>query len=278
MPLLLQDRAKARRPGNGRPPRLLPHILIVEDDPTLREILALRFARAYRVLQAACGEEALRLLGSGPVHLILLDNRLPDGNGLDLLPTLKQRWPSIPILFITAYPSEEVAVEAFRRGARDYLAKPFDLGDLERRIEWSLEACRRARERRRPLPYACSNRSASGPRPPGFPPAGLSLAVEHLRTHYTEETTLGQLSRLAGMERHALSRTFKETLGRSWKACCAEFRIRRACHLLRCSRLTVTEIVQRVGYGDLTHFERVFKRHTGLTPRAYRKVQRPPSR
>jgi YesN/AraC family two-component response regulator len=268
MSLLPQDRAKTRRPGNGWPPRLLPHLLIVEDDPTLREILALRFARAYRVLQAACGEEALRLLGSGPVHLILLDNRLPDGNGLDLLPTLKQRWPSIPILFVTAYSSEEVAVEAFRRGARDYFTKPFDFWDLERRIAELVEVSSGSGESRQPL---------AGPTTTHFPQSalphqGLRRAMEHLRDHACETALRRRvIARLAGMSPTHFSRRFKVAMGKSWVVCLAELRVQKASALLQDDLLSVTEVAHRCGFQDLTHFERVFKRYTGLTPRAYRK-------
>lgn len=248
-------------------------LLIVDDSSTFRSLLAWRLTRAYAVVEAGRRAEALALLESEPIHLVLLDYCLPDGNGLDLLSILKQRLPTLPVLFMTAFGSETIAQEAFRRGARDYLAKPFDLRELEARVVWILETCSQGKERRQPLPFQFVD-GIPLPHPmtsTGCPPAGFWVAVRHLQTCYFEDHSRDRLARLAGMTRRAFTRCFQETFGKEWKAYLAELRFQKAADLLSRSSLSVTEIACQVGYHDLTHFERLFKRHTGLTPRAYLK-------
>jgi len=117
-------------------------ILIVEDDATLREALVdtLELSR-YRVLTANDGVEALELLNTQPVALVVTDVQMPNMTGLQLLHEIKSRWPHLPVLLMTAYGVIAQAVEAMREGASDYLVKPFEVGDLLARVaRWMLPA------------------------------------------------------------------------------------------------------------------------------------------
>ncbi|TSA48275.1 MAG: sigma-54-dependent Fis family transcriptional regulator [Nitrosomonadales bacterium] len=106
-------------------------ILIVEDDPDLREALAdtLTLSR-YRVLTAVDGKHALELLADNTVGLVITDVQMPNMNGLVLLHEIKSRWPQVPVLLMTAYGVIAQAVEAMREGACNYLVKPFEVSDL----------------------------------------------------------------------------------------------------------------------------------------------------
>lgn len=117
-------------------------ILIVEDDATLREALVdtLVLSR-YQVLTANDGAEALELLGTHSVALVVTDVQMPNMTGLQLLHEIKSRWPHLPVLLMTAYGVISQAVEAMREGACDYLVKPFEVGDLLSRVaRWMLPA------------------------------------------------------------------------------------------------------------------------------------------
>jgi two-component system response regulator AtoC len=116
-------------------------VLIADDDDALRESLELVLsAEGYEVVSAPDGAAALALLEAQPVDVVLCDLRMPGMDGLELLPQLVRRLPGVPVLLMSAYGSADLAVEAMRRGAYDYLAKPFQPSEL-------LLTLRKARER-----------------------------------------------------------------------------------------------------------------------------------
>ncbi|HEX5338710.1 MAG TPA: sigma-54 dependent transcriptional regulator [Gallionella sp.] len=117
-------------------------ILIVEDDANLREALVdtLELSR-YQVLTAGDGEQALEVLKTQAVGLVVTDVQMPNMTGLQLLHEIKSRWPHLPVLLMTAYGVISQAVEAMREGACDYLVKPFEVGELLARVaQWMLPA------------------------------------------------------------------------------------------------------------------------------------------
>jgi two-component system response regulator FlrC len=117
-------------------------VLIVEDDTSLREALKDTLELSgYEVLEAADGEQALLLLGATRAGIVVTDVQMKPMDGETLLKEIKQRWPELPVLLITAYGVIERAVEAMRLGACNYLPKPFEpealVGEVQR---WMLPA------------------------------------------------------------------------------------------------------------------------------------------
>jgi DNA-binding NtrC family response regulator len=107
------------------------HLLIVDDDDTVRASLgdALRMD-GLRVSEAADGREALDRLAADAVDLVLSDVRMPGLDGLELLRRLRDRAPAVEVVLMTAYDDPSVLAAAARGGARGFLVKPLDLGNL----------------------------------------------------------------------------------------------------------------------------------------------------
>jgi NtrC-family two-component system response regulator AlgB len=102
------------------------HILLVDDDASLRKSLRLALETMnHQVSEAPDGAQAEELLGHGMYDVAFLDLRLGREQGLDVLPALLRLAPGLPVIMVTAYATIETAVEAMRRGAFDYLPKPF---------------------------------------------------------------------------------------------------------------------------------------------------------
>jgi len=101
-------------------------ILIVEDDAGLREaLLDTLLLGNYNVVAADCAEQALMMLSSQNVDLVVSDIQMGEMSGLTLLKSIKSKYPNMPVLLMTAYATIDDAVQAMRDGATDYLSKPF---------------------------------------------------------------------------------------------------------------------------------------------------------
>ena len=101
-------------------------VLVVEDDEGLREALIDTLALAgYHSLEADSAEQALLMLKANSVDIVVSDVQMAGMDGLGLLRSIKQHWPKLPVLLMTAYANIEDAVSAMKEGAIDYMAKPF---------------------------------------------------------------------------------------------------------------------------------------------------------
>jgi len=126
-------------------------ILIVDDERPIRRILTVLLQeRRHRVAEAGSGEEALALLGDRSAEakpdLVLLDLKLPGIDGLETLKRLRALEPRLDVVMMTAHGSISSAVEAMRRGAFDYLTKPFDNDELLMLVDRALEMRRLSAE------------------------------------------------------------------------------------------------------------------------------------
>ena len=101
-------------------------VLVIDDEEVMREILeSLLTQEGYRVKLATSGQEGLEIAGREPVDLAIVDVMLPDRSGIEVLDELKKSDPELVVVMITAFASVETAIEAMKRGALDYVTKPF---------------------------------------------------------------------------------------------------------------------------------------------------------
>ena len=122
-------------------------ILIIDDDASILEVLQMRLkALGYSVSIAKDGDEAKKALFLNKINLVLVDLRLSEENGIELMGDIIKNYPRLPIIIITAHGSIESAVEAMRRGAYSYITKPFRNDDLAMQIKNALEKQRLTQE------------------------------------------------------------------------------------------------------------------------------------
>jgi len=117
-----------------------PHLLFVDDEADLRGPTAERLTdRGFEVVEAASGEQALELLDQFAFDLVVTDFRLPGMDGTQLIDAARQRYPSIVAIVITGYGTVRDAVEAIKKGASDFITKPFHFDELMHVIQKSME-------------------------------------------------------------------------------------------------------------------------------------------
>ena len=156
-------------------------ILLIDDEASLRRTLRIALeSMEHSVAEASTSDQVLDLLGHRQFDAAFLDLRLGQDKGLDLLPSLLQLSPGLPVIIITAYATIETAVEAMRRGAADYLPKPFTpegirfqldrvtrLRRLQSHVEELEEQVLRRRPRSRPVHARASDAAGVGHRVQG---------------------------------------------------------------------------------------------------------------
>ncbi|MEE9523696.1 MAG: sigma-54 dependent transcriptional regulator [Thermodesulfovibrionales bacterium] len=115
-------------------------ILIVDDDPSTRFGFSAYLSKAgYEIDEASCLAEAKEAVSSKRIGAVLLDLKLPDGNGIDWIPGLRENYPDVAIVVITGSGDVPVAVDAMRRGADNFLTKPVNMSELDVFLRKSLE-------------------------------------------------------------------------------------------------------------------------------------------
>ncbi|MEM8714291.1 MAG: ATP-binding protein [Cyanobacteria bacterium P01_A01_bin.3] len=161
-----------------------------EDRSAYKHYLAKDPRQSYQILEADCAEDAFALLRERPVDLILLDFKLPEMDGMEFLEVLGTEFPRIPVIFLTAYGNEEIAVKAMKKGVSDYLSKSTLTPEIlqmavrnaieQARLQQSLE---RTRDRQRLI-------------------ASTSLLIRHsLDREEILSTAVEQVARLLGSDR-----------------------------------------------------------------------------
>ena len=125
-------------------------ILIVDDDENLRETLSLMLEmKGYATDSASSGSEAIDKVQGRLFNIALLDIKLPDIDGIDLLRSLKEKHPDLAAIMVTAHSSTETAVQALNRGASAYITKPIGMNDIISVVQDTLEKQRLLIENRR---------------------------------------------------------------------------------------------------------------------------------
>ena len=115
-------------------------ILIVDDELNMRLVLSAMLKKeGYEVASASDGREALQILKSSKIAVVVTDLKMPDIDGMELLTRISEKYPEIPVIMITAHGTVATAVEALKKGALDYITKPFDLDELKNVISKAIK-------------------------------------------------------------------------------------------------------------------------------------------
>ena len=123
-------------------------ILVVDDDPYIQEALGDRLeSLGYRVARASDGKQALELIDHQDPQMVFLDIEMPGMKGLDVLREIRAREKDFPVVMITAYGSVDLAVEAMKEGAYDFIPKPFKANHIALVVEKAMERQRLRREK-----------------------------------------------------------------------------------------------------------------------------------
>jgi YesN/AraC family two-component response regulator len=234
-------------------------ILLVDDDATVKDMIRFVLEKEkYYVLEASNYSEAIEQLRN-PIDLAIIDYVLPDHNGFEVFKKIREIKPELPAIIMTAYSTEDVVINALRKGVTEYIKKPLSLSYLTKKVSEMLggEKCIGG-------PEEVKSRDE-------FIMDGIAAYMEE---KYREDLTFDKLASMALMNRDKFCKVFKERFGQTSTSYLNSIRIKRASELLRNPNLNITDIAHFVGYGSVDHFERMFRKKYKVSPREYRKKAR----
>jgi YesN/AraC family two-component response regulator len=226
----------------------MQRLLLVDSDSGLRHVVTRTLSAACEVTAVATAREARHLLRRYLPHIVIVEGRLPDGAGLDLIAALQRRCPRAPVVLVSASHSAAARAEAFRRGVTEHLVKPVSAAALRETVLSMLAPA------------------------PGVDDTDVRVkrAARYVDEHYADPLRLETVAKAVGMSRYGLSRAFKPVLNVSFSRYRRQVRVARAQALLEDHAASITEVARAVGY-DLAYFDRVFRQETGDSPTEYRR-------
>lgn len=248
-------------------------ILIIEDDLGMVLYYTYALEAEYDIQTATSGKSAIDYINrQEDIDLIILDYKLEDISGIELLRAIKKIKPSIPVILITAYGDEDVAVRSFQCGAKDYIKKPCSYSELFEKIKFCLSLKSAEKNKRITLYHDEYRERTISPRSVGMSHNYFKIqkAVQYVDDNYMTKVSLDTVAGIACISRHHFSRTFKKAMGVTFQDHLNNRRMDKAKDMLKSTKLTITEIALSVGYVDMSHFARIFKRITGFTPSQYK--------
>ncbi len=123
-------------------------VLVVDNDPKTLKVLEMRLENeGYEIASAVDGKQALELFDKAEPDLVLVDVNMPGVSGLEVLAEIKEKIPEMPVVVMTAFSSEEVAVDAVKKGANDYVTKPFNSKEICQVVRENIERSRMLKNR-----------------------------------------------------------------------------------------------------------------------------------
>jgi len=219
---------------------------------------------------ASDGAAALAMLRREKPDLIFTDIRMPGVDGLAVLAAVRSEFPDMQVTILSGYPDFEYAQRAIELGVVRYVLKPSRFADLEdalRAMSANLDAL-------------AGERAAQPPQEDAPPAAGSGAeqaqnfivrnAEAYIRAHHAEKLTLGEVADHVYVSQWHLSKLIARYTGQSFFDLLNGVRIERARELLANPALRVFEISEQVGFADVTHFSRIFKKLTGVSANEYR--------
>lgn len=233
------------------------NILLVDDDNEFRQEFR-EFFGGYEIKEAPNGEEALSMLKKpNEIDLVILDVMMPGLRGTDVLRKIREITPDLGIIILTGYSSEEMAIEALKGRADDYLQKPLDISKTKQTIERLL--------REKAMEESADAKDIKNK---------VQRVKQFAERNYHKKVCLSDAAQAVYLSPKYLSRAFKEQTGVGFSEYMQGIRVKKAKEFLKKTGQTIDSISDKLGYLNTESFIRIFKKFTAKTPTEYRKQVR----
>ena len=233
---------------------MILNILLVDDNARFRKEFR-DCLEGFGIIEASDGEQALNILKDpNEIDLVILDVMMPGMRGTEVLKRIKMLYPDLSIVIFTGYGSKEIAVEALKGHADDYIEKPIKIRNAREIIERILEVKRGD---------------------PDLEALGITGKIERVKhfieKNYDKKISLKLAARIVCLSPKYLSKIFKKNTGMGFNEYKLEVKTKMGKELLNNTGYNVGYIAYKLGYKNTESFLRAFKKFYGCTPTRYRK-------
>jgi signal transduction histidine kinase/DNA-binding response OmpR family regulator len=239
-------------------------MLIVEDNADVRKFIASHFNATYKIAEAKNGDEGWEIALEVIPDIIISDILMPVSDGYDLCRRIKsdERTSHIPVILLTALHSREHEIKGLTTGADDFITKPFDLSVLQAKVENLLSIRESLRHKfSETVILEPKNVVISSP-----DERFLQKAIEVIENNISDsELDIESFSAKVGVSRMQLYRKLHALTDMTVMEFIRHIRLKRAAQLLVQQKLNVSEVAYEVGFKDLSHFRKCFKREYGVS-------------
>ena len=219
-------------------------------------------------------QQSLQVVKERRPQVAILDCGPNADFGLALARRIKTEEAAIPIIFVTEVSSEEIVIEAFRTGVREFLKKPIEIGRLSECIEYLLNIRKASQEKRIPFSRGINSERADAVRYRPTIPKNMLNVVSFIESNLQSDLSLDLLAEKALVSKYHFCKVFKKHFEMSPLKFVAHKRIERARELLLSPDHNITDTAMEVGFHDTSSFSKLFRKMTGFTPMAYRSFYR----
>ena len=243
------------------------HVLIVEDNIELLRLMKRLLQPRYHVITANDGREALQLIQTNKVDIVVSDVMMPEMDGYELTDHIKHNeiYSHLPVILLTAKTTEDDQQKALLTGADGYITKPFKIRDLQLRIDNLI--ANRQRIHSETLTQVEEPADDMNPEDREFLDRATQCVHRHISdSDYDREAFAADM----GTSVSTLYNRLRDLTGKSMANFIRDIRIQEACKIAKNERNTrVSDIAYRVGFRDAKYFATAFKRITGKQPKEY---------
>lgn len=239
-------------------------ILIIDDEPRMLDSLSAILDKEYSVLVAANGEDALHIIRNNPIVLVLLDLRMPEMSGAEVLEKIRETDSHLKVLIMTGHRDWEDMTKCADLGIQGYIEKPFNPGDLLAKLRALLGD------------LDCMLLQDHWGDEYGEKFAALSPIVKgvllYVRLNHYRNINRSHVAAHLDINADYLSRLFTQECGMQLIEYITHSKIQKSKEYMgKDSLYNIQKVASSVGFQDVNYFTRLFKKHTGMTPTEFRK-------
>lgn len=270
-------------------------VAIIDDEPIIVEGLLKTMAWEKWNCRAVCfaynGREGMEMIRKERPDIIISDINMPEMDGLKMIAGLKSEFPDMQIIILTGYREFEYAREAISLGVARFLLKPSKMGELEEAMDFVVKRLEQAELREEHMLQNVTPDTAFQKEPgassvfsgaeedeeaSGQSEANSFIvknALEYIRENSQEKLRLADVADQVYVSQWHLSKLLNKQTGKTFSDILNSARMEKARELLKDPSLRIYDVAEMVGFQDLAHFSRVFKKMEGMSANEYRNTQ-----
>ena len=237
-------------------------VVIADDEPIIVEglsrLLPWEKYGCEVVGTAYNGNEGLEMIRKDKPDVLFSDIAMPGMDGLTMIAALRSEFPEMQISILTGYRDFDFCQRALRLGVARFLLKPSNMEELEEALRTMTERCGRQEE-------TAQTENASG--------FIVRNALAYMEEHYQEKLTLNKVADQIYVSQWHLSKLLNKQEGKNFSEILNQIRINKAKELLKDPALRIADIAEMVGFVEVAHFSRVFKKVAGVSANEYRNTR-----